>query len=80
MNRAKLETNVESLTFMWHSVSKHGLSIDKSKVSFVRGMQEPCSLETPRRFLGMVSYLAKFVPNITILMNPLLNLLKKDVS
>ena len=79
LNRAKLETKVESLTFMGHRVSKDGLSIDPSKVSSMREMEEPCSLETLRQFLGMVNYLAKFLPNITVLMNPLLNLLKKDV-
>ena len=33
LNRAKLETKFESLTFMGHRVSKDGLSIDPSKVS-----------------------------------------------
>ena len=79
LNRAKLETKVESPTFMGHRISKDGLSIDPSKASSMRGMEEPCSVETPRRFLGMVNYLAKFLPNITELINPLLNLLKKDV-
>ena len=60
-------------------ISKDGLSIDPNKVSSMRGMEEPRFLETLRRFLGMVNYLAKFLPNITRLMNPLLNLLKKDV-
>ena len=45
----------------------------------MRGMEEPCSLETLRRFLEMVNYVAKFLPNITELFNPLLNLPKKDV-
>ena len=78
LNRAKLETKVESLTFMGHRISKDGLSIDPSKVSSMRGTEEPCSLETLHRFLGMVNYLAKFLPNITELINPLLSLLKKD--
>ena len=79
LNRAKLETKVDSLTFMGHRISKDGLSIDPSKVSSMRGMEKPCSLETLRQFPGMVNYLAKFLPNIAELMNPLLNLLKKDV-
>ena len=58
LNRAKLETRVESLTFMGHRVSKDGLSIDPSKVSSMREMGEPCSLDALRRFLGMVNYLA----------------------
>ena len=42
-------------------------------------MKEPRSLEILRRFLRMANYLAKFLPNVTVLINPLLNLLKKDV-
>ena len=38
LNRAKLETKVESLTLMGHRISKNGLSIDPSKVSSMRGM------------------------------------------
>ena len=53
------------------------LSIDPSNVSSTRGMTEPCSLEALRRFLGMVNYLMKFLPNITILINP--QLVEKDV-
>ena len=79
LNRAKLETKFESLTFMGHRISKDGLNLDPSKVSTMRGMEKPRSLETLRRFLGMVNYLAKSLPNITELINPLLKLLKKDV-
>ena len=79
LNRAKLETKVESLTFMGHRIWKDGLSIDPRQVSSMRGMEEPRSLETLSRFLGMVNYLAKFLPNITRLMKPLRNVLKKDV-
>ena len=41
LNRAKLETKVESLIFMGHRVYKDGLSIDPSKVSFMREMGNP---------------------------------------
>ena len=68
LNRAKLETKVESLNFMVYRISKDGLSIEPSKESSMRGMEEPCSIETLRRFLGMVNYLAKLLPNITELM------------
>ena len=55
LNRAKLETKVESLTFMGHRVSKDGLSIDPSKVSSMREMEEPCSLEALRRTIWLSS-------------------------
>ena len=39
-NRAKLETKVESLTFMGHRISKAGLSIDPNKVSSMRDLRD----------------------------------------
>ena len=55
-NREKLETKVESLTFMGRCVSQYGLSIDPSKLSSMRGMKEPCYLDSPRRCQGWWTY------------------------
>ena len=56
---------------MGHRVSKDGLSIDPSKVSSMRGINEPGSPEELRRFLGLVNYLAKSLPNTTVLIDQL---------
>ena len=37
------------------------------------------NLERLRRFLGMVNYLARYVPNLTDMAHPLSNLLKRDI-
>ena len=55
LDRGKVDTKLESLTFMGHRVSKDGLSIDPSKVSAMRGIKAPCSPGGLRRWLGMVN-------------------------
>ena len=80
LNQDKLDVGVKSLTFMGHQISENGLQPDPQKVSAILQMRAPEDLPELRRFVGMVNYLAKFLPNITTLMQPLNNLLKKDVS
>ena len=53
---------------MVNGLNKDNLNLNRSEF-----------LEPLRRFLGMVNCVAKFLSNITVLMNPLLNLLNKDV-
>lgn len=79
LNREKLDLGVTSLTFMGHRISSDGLQVDPEKVSAISKMREPTNLADLRQFIGMVNYLAKFLPNLTALMRPLHNLLKKDV-
>ena len=80
LNREKLDFGATSLTFMGQRISSDGLQVDPEKVSAISKMREPTNLVDLRQFIGMVNYLAKFLPNLTILMRPLNNLLKKDVS
>jgi hypothetical protein len=79
LNKKKLEVGVETLTFMGHQIATDGLRPDPCKVSAITEMKEPTGLESLRQFLGMVNYLAKFLPKVTEVMQPLYNLLKKDV-
>ena len=43
-------------------------------------MTSPQNVEGLRRFLGIVNFLSKFVPNMSDIAKPLHNLVKKDVS
>eukprot|EP00918_Siedleckia_nematoides_P068218 GHVU01148538.1.p1 GENE.GHVU01148538.1~~GHVU01148538.1.p1 ORF type:complete len:917 (+),score=68.85 GHVU01148538.1:344-2752(+) len=80
LNKEKSATKVESMTFMGHQISPDGIRLDATKVAAIRDIKEPSNLRELRTFLGMVNYLAKFLPNGASLMSPLNNLLKKEVS
>ena len=64
---------------MGHIICKEGLKTDPEKVRAITDFPTPANVEQLRRFLGMVNYLARYVPLLTNLVHPLSNLLKKDV-
>ena len=53
--------------------------VDPSKTDAITKMSVPQSLTELQRFLGMVNYLSKFIPNLAEVTAPLRVLLKKDV-
>jgi len=79
LNRAKLEVGVDDVVFMGHRITKEGLQIDQEKVDAIRKMDAPTNTTELRRFIGMANYLARFLPDLTNLLQPLHNLLQKDV-
>ena len=79
LNQKKLQLNSESLSFLGHVISKDGLKIDPAKVKAITEMAPPTSVPELRRFLGMVNYVSKFIPNLSEILAPLNNLTKLDL-
>ncbi len=79
LNQSKCVFAAESLTFLGHTLSADGVKPHLSKVEAIVNMPLPESKGDLQRFLGMVYYLAKFVPNLSQITTPLRDLLKKDV-
>ena len=75
-----MEIQLKEITFMGHRITENGLHSDPEKVRAIMDMPPPTNLEELRRYLGVVNYLGKFLPNATNTLSPLQNLLKKDVS
>ena len=80
LNDEKTEAGLTEITFMGHHITAKGVAIDPEKVKAVTEFHAPKNTEELRRFLGMVNYVARFIPNLTTLVYPLHNLLKKDVE
>ena len=51
---------------------------DQEKVEAIRAMAEPCNVREVRGFLGMYSFYRRFVPNISEIAQPLIDLTKKS--
>ena len=62
---------------MGHVICQDGLKPDPDKVQGIRKMQAPTSKQDLKRFLGMVSYLQKFAPNLSEVTAPMRDLLKQ---
>ena len=79
LNKKKCQFCKNSIVFLGHIISSEGIKVDPSKTDAITKMSVPQSLTELQRFLGMVNYLSKFIPNLAEVTAPLRVLLKKDV-
>ena len=78
LRQDKCKIKTKKLSYIGHQLTEDGLQPDEEKIEAIMGMPEPTCKQDLRRFLGMVQYLAKFIPNLSEKAGPLRNLLKKD--
>ena len=79
LNKTKCQIRKQSIVFLGHIISSEVIKIDPSKTEAITKMPLPRSVNDLQRFLGMINYLGKFIPNLAEHATPLRNLLKKDV-
>ena len=80
LNFDKCQIKQRQVKYVGHLVTNNGLKPDPNKVKAMREMPEPKSKEDIRRFLGCIHYLAKFIPNLSEIDQPLRQVMKKEVS
>ena len=79
LNKKKMEVATTSICFMGHQITSEGLRADPAKVEAIMQLPTPQDLTELRRIFGMVNFVAKFMPNLSVVLQPLHDLLKKDV-
>ena len=80
LNKQKCEYRKKEITFLGHIVSAKGVRPDPSKISAICQLDEPSDIAGLRRFLGMINYLGRYLPNISTVLRPLNNLLEKNAA
>ena len=80
LNRSKMKIMTTEVPYIGHILTANGLKPDPSKVQAVEEMPSPADKPALLRFLGMVNYMSKFIPNLAELTQPLRELLYKDVA
>ena len=65
---------------MDHLLTSEGLKPDPTKVEAILEMPPPTDVKGVKRFLKMVKYLAKFLPVLSDMTQPLRDLEDKDVE
>ena len=71
---SKCMLGVRSITILGHEVSRTGLRMSRSRISAVMDIPMPRNVKDLRSFLGMVNYMRDYIPNVSVLMHPLLSL------
>ena len=80
LNPAKYKIGVLELTFLGDVVSAEGLKADQEKVRAIDAMEKPQNVKDLQRFLGMVNFLSRFIPALSIRAAPLRTLLEKKTQ
>lgn len=80
VNLEKSEFLVPKIAYLGHEISENGLSPCEDKVKAIVSVPRPGDATQLKSYLGMVNYYSKFVPNLSIRLAPLYNLIKKNVK
>lgn len=77
LNRDKCEFNVSQMTFIGDVISEQGVQPDPKKVAAILNMERPQNQQDVQRFLGMINYQRKFIPDLSTKSAQLRSLLEK---
>ena len=62
LNKDKCHIKKHKISYVGHVLSKDGIKPDPKKTEAITEMSAPKNKEEVQRFLGMLTYLAKFIP------------------
>ena len=61
--KEKIKLRLSGVKYLGHIFSKKGLEVDHEKVKAIIKMENPKDVKELQRFLGIVNYFCKFIPN-----------------
>ena len=70
LNYDKCAFRVPKVTYLGHIISSDGISPDTTKIKAIMEMPLPTDKKDIQRLLGMVNYVAKFLPNVSEVTSP----------
>lgn len=79
LNDKKCIYGVNEIEFLGFKFSSKGVDITKSKIAALQEFREPNDVSELRSFLGFVTFLKKFIPQMSTVAAPLNRLLEKNI-
>ena len=80
LNKEKCTFQVESVKYLGNVITGSGVKPDPEKVKAIMDMPPPADHRGVERLIGTMNYLANFVPNMSAVIEPIKNLLRKDAE
>ncbi|XP_063072782.1 uncharacterized protein K02A2.6-like [Engraulis encrasicolus] len=80
LNKDKCHFAQPELRYFGHVIGADGIKPDGDKVKAITDMPSPQNVSELRQMLGMVNYLAKFLPHLATVLHPVTSLLRGDVQ
>lgn len=78
LNKDKLNLLQKSVKFYGHMLTDTGLKVDEEKITAIKNIAIPTNSKDVLRLLGMVTYLSKFIKNLSLKVTSLRELTKKN--
>lgn len=76
INRKKCVFRVKEVTYLGHLINEKGIKVDPDRFKAINAFKVPANKKELVRFLGMVNFVGRFIPNKSHLLEPLHMLLK----
>ena len=80
LNKKKCLFRVSSVKYLGQVFSGEGMKPDPDKVAAIKNLTPPQDIAAVRRFLGIVNYLGRYVPNFSSALQPINDLMKTDAE
>ena len=80
LNPDKCKFRLDQVAYVGHIFTSEGLKADPSKTTAINDMPIPTDVTSLQRFLGMVNYLSKYIPNLSDIAAPLRKLTHKETA
>ena len=78
LNEEKIELKKTSIPYIRHILTSEGVKADPLKIEAILKMDRPDDIAGIRRIMGTVNYIAKLLPRLSEVSEPLRQLIKKD--
>lgn len=78
LNKDKMRLHCRSVKFMGHEITADGMKSDPKKIESITKMPQPTDKQAVQRFLGMATYLSRYIPNYSEISAPLRELTRRE--
>eukprot|EP00731_Ephydatia_muelleri_P000593 Em0001g593a len=80
LKKDKCRFEAPQVTYLGHIISAEGISPDKEKVRAIAEMPPPEDKKGVERLLGVINYVSKFNPDMSTIIHPIREQLKKKIQ
>jgi len=78
LNEKKCNIRKPKINYFGNGISKEGVSPDPGKFKAIQELPAPKNVPELRQVLGMINYLGKGLPNLSLVISPMSELLNAD--
>ena len=68
----------KAVLYLGHCIKAGALTIDPARIATIRNFPQPTSVTELRRFIGMSQFCSRFIPNLSVILSPVYQLLQKS--